>query len=311
MSAPVNVALIGLGALGILYAAQLAKKPELCTLTCLADKERQKRYQQNGVFANGQRLNLSYAAPDDPAKKKADLVLVSVKGPTLKSAIADMAGHVGKDTIILSLLNGISSEELLEEAYPKAKVLRCVAQAMDAVRTEQNLTYHTPGVLIIGRPQKRPDLEEPLNKVLSFLAAAGINAERDCDIEHRLYAKWMLNVGVNQTITVFKGTYGTLQKEGKPRETCLAAMREAMMVANAEGIALGEADYNAYVQLMDNLNAGSMPSMRQDALAGRRTEVELFAGTLLAKAQKHGLKAPVNQWLYDEIARLEAAMPAK
>lgn len=305
MAAPLNVTLIGLGALGILYAEQLSAHPELCTLTCLADKKRQERYQKNGIWSNGKRLNLTFADPAETPKEPADLILVCVKGTTLAQAIADIAHHTGPNSIIVSLLNGITSEEKLEEAYPEAKVLRCVAQGMDAVRQNQSLAFHAKGVLILGIPKSRPDLEPALETVLSFLEKAGIAAQKDADIERRLYAKWMLNVGLNQTITVFKGTYGTVQREGRARETCLEAMREAMRIANAEGIPLDESDYAAYVSLLDNLYADGMPSMRQDALAGRPTELELFAGTVLAKGRKLGIATPVNEWLYKEISSME------
>lgn len=305
MPAPCNVTLIGLGALGILYAEQLSLHPELCTLTCLAGRKRQERYHKNGIWSNGTRLNLSFADPADTPKAPADLILVCVKGTTLAQAIADITHHTGPDTIIVSLLNGITSEEKLEEAYPEAKVLRCVAQGMDAVRTDQSLRFHAKGVLILGRPKARPDLEPALEYVLSFFEKAGIAAQRDDDIERRLYAKWMLNVGLNQTVTVFKGTYGTVQQEGRARETCLEAMREAMRIANAEGIPLDESDYASYVSLLDNLYADGMPSMRQDALAGRHTELDLFAGTVLAKGRKLGIATPVNEWLYKEISSME------
>ena len=82
-------------------------------------------------------------------------------------------------------------------------------------------------------------------------------------------------------------------------------MREAMAVANAQGIALDEKDFAEYVALADFLSPESMPSMRQDALAHRPTEVELFSGTLLSKAKTFGIKAPVNAWLYEKITALE------
>ncbi len=311
MPAPLNVTLIGLGALGILYAGELSSHPELCTLTCLADKKRQERYQKSGILYNGTRLDLSFADPADTQGKKVDLILVCVKGTALKQAVADIGKHVGENTVIVSLLNGITSEEKLEEAYTGAKVLRCVAQGMDAVCKKQSLVFHAKGVLILGIPRARPDLEPALDSVLSFFSKAGIAAQRDDDIERRLYAKWMLNVGLNQTITVFKGTYGTVQKDGRPREICLGAMREAMSIANAEGIPLDESDYKAYVSLLDNLYPDGMPSMRQDALAGRHTELELFAGTVLAKGRQFGIKTPVNEWLYKEISRIEKEASGK
>ena len=57
--------------------------------------------------------------------------------------------------------------------------------------------------------------------------------------------------------------------------------------------------------VMDTLNPEGMPSMRQDGLARRKSEVELFAGTVLELAQRFGMRAPVNQRLYDTIREME------
>jgi 2-dehydropantoate 2-reductase len=58
--------------------------------------------------------------------------------------------------------------------------------------------------------------------------------------------------------------------------------------------------------IIDGLTPLGMPSMRQDGLAKRPSEVELFAGTILKKAKKYGLPAPTNQYLYDQVQAIEA-----
>jgi 2-dehydropantoate 2-reductase len=47
--------------------------------------------------------------------------------------------------------------------------------------------------------------------------------------------------------------------------------------------------------------------MRQDGLAHRKSEVELFAGTVLALAEKHKIDAPVNRKIYETILTMERA----
>ena len=47
--------------------------------------------------------------------------------------------------------------------------------------------------------------------------------------------------------------------------------------------------------------------MRQDGKNCRPSEVELFAGTIRRLGKKHGIPTPVNDWLYDQIKRMEAA----
>lgn len=302
---PAAVSLIGLGALGILYAHRLARKPEVCTLTCIADRERQARYGQEGIFCNGTPCHFTLAAPEDPQPRPADLLIVAVKGTTLDSAIKDCRQHVGPGTVIISLLNGITSEEHLARAYPEARVLHCIAQGMDALRTRHSLVCGHPGELILGTD--REALQPDVARVLALLQACDIPCREDKDIIHRLYAKWMFNVGINQVVAVFEGTYGTIQVEGRARDLFIAAMREAIAVANACGIALSEQDLQEYIALAGTLAPESMPSMRQDALAHRKTEVELFAGTVLAKARELGLETPINAWLYERLRALENA----
>ena len=55
------------------------------------------------------------------------------------------------------------------------------------------------------------------------------------------------------------------------------------------------------------LNPDGHTSMCQDVLAGRPTEVELFAGTMLKIAEEEGLSLPVNAFLYERLKELETA----
>ena len=92
-----------------------------------------------------------------------------------------------------------------------------------------------------------------------------------------------------------------MQKEGPARASMIAAMREVQAVAEAEGVHLGEQDMDYWLGVIDRLNPLGKTSMRQDAEAGRRTEVELFAGTVLRLGRKHGIDVPVNERLEREI----------
>ena len=74
-----------------------------------------------------------------------------------------------------------------------------------------------------------------------------------------------------------------------------AAMRETILVANAEGVDLTEKDMADWVTVIDGLNSDGEPSMRQDSKAGRKTEVALFAGTICELGKKHGIAVPVNE----------------
>ena len=96
-----------------------------------------------------------------------------------------------------------------------------------------------------------------------------------------------------------------LQVPGKPRDTMIGAMREVAAVANAEGVPLSEKDVAAWMDIIDHLPSNGETSMRQDGKNHRKSEVELFAGTIRRLAAKHGISVPVNDWLYQQIQEME------
>ncbi|MBQ4608474.1 MAG: hypothetical protein IJB18_02735, partial [Clostridia bacterium] len=122
----------------------------------------------------------------------------------------------------------------------------------------------------------------------------------------RQWGKLMLNVGLNQSIMVFEGDYSTIQKPGRPREVMLGAMREAQMIAGLEGYPISDEEFDAWVAMADGLSPEGKPSMRQDGEARRKSEVELFAGTMVRLGKKHGVEVPVNDWLYARVQETEA-----
>ena len=85
----------------------------------------------------------------------------------------------------------------------------------------------------------------------------------------------------------------------------IAAMNEARKVGACQGVLVTQKDLKEYVALMDSLDPKARPSMAQDGLAHRPSEVELFAGTVLELAEFYGMQAPANQKLYDRIKEME------
>src|SRR6185312_8229587 len=122
-----TVSIIGLGALGILFGNQLAKRLPKENVRIIADKNRVERYKKDGVYSNGERCDFHFVTPEDRCEP-ADLIIVAVKINGLQDAIKSVENHVGENTVFISALNGITSETIIGEAYGMDKVLYCVAQ---------------------------------------------------------------------------------------------------------------------------------------------------------------------------------------
>ncbi len=296
-----HITIIGMGALGILFGDILTASLGRDAVTFLADEQRIQKYRQDGVFCNGRACDFQMSNQASCT----DLLIFAVKGNGLYDAMESAKSAVGENTIILSLLNGISSEEILAQYFPKGHIVHCIAQGMDAVKLGNKLTYSHKGELRIGTPD--PALSPFVERATEILKCGGVPYVVEEDILHRLWSKWMLNVGVNQIVMVNEGTYGTVQCPGEPRDTMIAAMREVVKLSEYAKTGVTEDDLTFYVNLLDTLDPNGMPSMRQDGIAHRYSEVELFAGTVIKKAEQYGVSVPVNQMLYRRVKEMETA----
>lgn len=296
-----TVGLIGLGAVGALYGERLLAHG--AQLRVIVDEERKERYAREGVYVNGVRVDFPYVTPKDA--QRVDLLLIVTKEGGLLSAMETASGFVGEDTLIISLLNGVTSEGIVAQRFGDKNVLYSVAQGMDAVKEGNRLTYVHPGRIVLG--EREPgEISARVQRVADYMNAHGVCVTPVNDMVRRQWGKLMLNVGLNQACMVYECDYGGVQRPGAARETMLAAMREAQKIAGLEGHAITDAEFDEWVALLDGFAPEGKPSMRQDGEAHRKSEVELFAGTMVRLAKKHGTEVPVNRWLYDTVRQMEA-----
>lgn len=298
--APIEtVAIIGRGALGIMYAdaiAQAGGKPVF-----VMDDGHFERQAGESVWVNGRACVFDCVRASEATV--VDLVIFAVKATALDDAIELAAPLVGPQTRMLSLLNGITSEERIAACYGWENLVLAVAQGMDAVRFGSELTYSQMGQIRFGAAPATNS--QAVLAIADYLGRMGVPFVLEDNIVHRLWAKFMLNVGVNQTCMVYGGTYGTVTAPGEQNRTFVSAMREVVAVANAEGVALTETDLTGMVELMGTLDPAGMPSMAQDRINRRPSEVEEFSGTLIARAERHNILVPTNRWLYEQVKRIE------
>lgn len=293
-----TIDIVGLGALGVMYADFFTKKLGKERVRVLADGERIRRYCADSITFNGEVCDFNYC---DAAKESrpAQLILFAVKYGALQAAMEEIAHLVDENTILISALNGIRSETDLANRFGKEKVVHCIAQKMDALKEGNHATCKNTGELALGIMEE--DRVENLEAITKFFDETGFAYSTPENMEHAMWAKLLCNVGVNQTVSLYAGTYRTVQQEGKAREMMKAAMQEVVLVANAEGVDLGQQDVEQWVGIIDSLNPDGEPSMRQDSKAGRKTEVVLFAGTICELGKKHGIPTPVNDNFLEKI----------
>jgi 2-dehydropantoate 2-reductase len=272
-------------------------------LRVLAGGERRGRLLAVGVTVNGRRLEARVVSPGEPAEP-ADLLLVAVKQHHLARAIEDARGVVGPGTIILSLLNGITSEELLGRAFGDEKVLPAFVLGTDSVRDGTRSRHSNTGHVYFGARSNDP-ADPRVAAVRDLFDRARIAYRVPADILREQWFKFMLNVGVNQVSALLRATYGDFGAVPEARALTRAAALEVVALSAREGVALSAEDVERIFPILAALAPGGKTSMLQDVEAGRKTEVDIFAGAVVALGRRHGIPTPVNEVLGGLLSGLE------
>ncbi len=293
---------VGLGAIGGIYAAKLADYNSGC-IRALVDQRRLERYQASGIVLNGVRHDFEYVLPG-PNPVKADLILIATKADGLPDAIDAIEGFVHSGTIILSLLNGVTSEDMVAERYGWDRVLHAFFVGHGSTRTGSAITFDGVGRIVFGEASamaRTPRVES----VARFFDCAGIAYEVPDDILLAQWCKFVLNVGINQASAILRADYGAFQRSEKAYAVALDLMREAVAIAERVGIHKVE----SILPWCDNFIRSTPPafksSMLQDIEAGKKTEVDMFGGAVCALGQQYGLPTPDNALFVRLIRALE------
>jgi 2-dehydropantoate 2-reductase len=297
-----KVIIVGLGAIGSIYAAKLKQYDPDC-VRVLVDQQRLERYRAHGIVLNGVRHDFDYVLPG-PSQAKADLILIATKADGLQNAIAAIEGFVHGETLILSLLNGITSEEQIAERYGWDKVLHAFFVGHGSTRSGNAVTFDGVGRIVFGKANAHTRTPG-VDALCRFFDRAGIAYEIPDDILFAMWCKFVLNVGVNQASAVLRASYGTFQRSERAYTIALDLMQEAVLIAQRVGIHNADAILPWCKDFIRNMPPAFKSSMLQDTEAGNKTEVDIFGGAVCALGQKYGVPTPHNEMFLRLIKALE------
>jgi len=296
-----RVYLLGLGALGTMYAAKLQQfKSNLVKV--IVDEERKNHYQQEQIFVNGELFRFEWITPKSGVEP-ADLIIIALKQHHLREALPLMAPFVGQNTTILSLLNGISSEEMIAQYFGEEHLLYGFGVQMDVLRRGRDVTFANMGYMVFGEKDNRNS--ERLEALKDLLHRAGIPFQVPQDILKAMWFKFMLNVAVNQVSALLNLPFGRFREYEEARNMLLMAAGEVKVIAEKRGIDLTDKDVREMMDVILALNPQGKTSMLQDVETKRKTEVEIFAGEVVRQGEALGIDTPVNRFLLHAITLIE------
>lgn len=302
-----NVIICGLGAIGSIYAAKILtavmSESKDIDLKILADKERVEKYKSQPTIFNSKEYLFDFITPEF-APYTADLIILATKNNGLHKALDNIKSFVGQNTIIISLLNGIKSEDETAKVYGADKVLLSYYIGHTSTRKGREITHDDVYKTVFGEKDNTV-LSQKVESVKNFFEKTKINYEIPEDMDYSRWWKFLVNVGYNQASAVLNASYGDFQTSAKVNNIAIKLMEETVNIAKAEGVKNTENLIPEVLDVIEKMLPNTRTSMLQDVDAKRQTEVDIFAGYVSELGKKHNIPTPYNDMFLEIIKAID------
>lgn len=304
-----KITVVGPGAMGCLLAASLSEHHQVRLLD--HDPDRAALLNRRGLCLEdgGRCRHYRVEAAADPRRLgPAELVLLCVKSGAVRPILAQIPFLCDKNSLLIAFQNGIG------HLAPLAELSADTAWALGV--TAQGATLAGPGhVLHRGRGLTRiglaPQLSAPkdearakLVRAARALSGAGIETAPVDDILNHVWAKLLINAGINALTVIHDCPNGALLDSPDAVAVMRAAILEGKEVAEKSGIYPGADPLKAAVEVC-RATAANISSMLQDVRAKRLTEIDAINGALVRCAAELDIPVPVNRELTRKIKEIE------
>lgn len=247
---------------------------------------------------------------DDPARlAPAEAVLVAVKAWQVEEVAPRLGALVAPGGVAVPLQNGVLAAGRLAAALGEARVAGGLVYVLAWLEgpgrvkhlgKQPRLTMGERGAAA-GRPSPR------LEALAAALGAAGCEAALTADVEREIWEKYLLIEPWGTLAAAARAPVGAVRAVPETRALLLAAMRELVAVARARRVAVPDAAIDHALAILDAMPRDGTASMQRDIAAGRPSELDDQAGTLVQMAREAGVAAPVHEALLAALLPLERA----
>lgn len=294
-----TVAILGAGAIGGYFIWGLSEKLGE-NLWVVAEGDRKERLERDGLSINGKRYALHVRTPEEA--HGADLLLVSTKYGALRQSLEAIEKIVDEHTTVLSLLNGVDSEEIIGERIGKEHILYSLMK-IASERVGDSVVFDgpvTPGLYYGEAGQREPS--ERMLAISALLEGTPLHYHLCENIIQDLWYKFALNVSCNLPQAILGVGVGAYEDSEYVGYISSRMNDEVVAIAAAKGIDISK-------PTVTGSRSASAKRARystlQDLDAKRRTEVDMFAGAVARMGKELGIPTPFNEFAYNAIKALE------
>lgn len=295
-----KVAVLGAGAVGSYVIWGLSSRNDI-ELGVIAEGERAERLKQNGCTINGKIYHPEVWNPGET--DTVDLLIVALKYGSLSAALESIQKATTENTVIMSLMNGVDSEEIIAEKVGVEHLLPAVIKV--ASHKEEDGYHFDPETTIgiIFGELTAPYDSDRIRAIEELFKDTGIHFRATEYAREEMWSKFRLNVCNNLPQAILSAGVGCYRDSVHMKAISDGLKGELEAIAQAKGIDLSKTEASS------GRGSAVPPSARystlQDLDAGRHTEIDMFSGALIRMGKELGIPTPYNEYTYHMIKALE------
>ena len=295
-----KVEVLGAGAVGSYVIWGLSSRNDI-ELGVIAEGERAERLKQNGCTINGKIYHPEVWNPEET--DAVDLLIVALKYGSLSAALESIQKATTENTVIMSLMNGVDSEEIIAEKVGVEHLLPAVIKV--ASHKEEDGYHFDPETTIgiIFGELTAPYDSDRIRAIEELFKDTGIHFRATEYAREEMWSKFRLNVCNNLPQAILGAGVGCYRDSVHMKAISDGLKGELEAIAQAKGIDLSKTEASS------GRGSAVSPSARystlQDLDAGRHTEIDMFSGALIRMGKELGIPTPYNEYTYHMIKALE------
>jgi 2-dehydropantoate 2-reductase len=299
----IRVAVLGCGAIGSLYAAHLARVPGVEVWAVDPWRAHVEAIETGGLRVTGQ---AEFTAPVHARTDAEDLppcrlAIVATKAQHTTEAVA-AARDALRDAAVVSVQNGVGNEELIAEIVPR--VMRGTIVTAGSVTAPGTVRYDAPGDSWIGPFEPKPAAPDEVELLARLLTDGGLTTHAVPDARGPQWTKVVFNAATSPLAALTGLTVGQVCTDPALRAQVDVLIREGRAVCAAAGIELTRDPVEAVDEAIREAY-GHKPSMLQDVLARRPTEIDVLNGGIAEEGRRVGVATPVHDAMVALVHGLE------
>jgi 2-dehydropantoate 2-reductase len=296
---------VGCGAVGSLFAANLAQLPDVEVWAYDLDRAHVHAINAGGLRLSGagEVIGRLRATADPGSLPACDFGIVSTKSMHTESAI-EATARAFADGCVCSVQNGVGNEEAI--ARHVERVIRGTTFPAGRIVEPGHVRWDVEGETTLGPFEPSPAPMAEIERLADACTRAGMPTEAVADARGPQWRKLIFNAATNPIGALTGLTHGRVCEDQELRRLVSALVDEGKAVAAAQGIELDAdpeelIDYAARPEVAYDHKA----SMLQDVESRRATEIDFLNGGVVRFGRDHGVPTPLNEAVTALIKGLE------